>query len=68
MEKALIETRKGVDHHIDLLEMTAFNLGFEACLHALDELSDIKHNRDELIAAEHFRWAAKELRGDNVEN
>jgi len=68
MEKALIETRKGVDHHIDLLEMTAFNLGFEACLYALDELSDIKHNRDELIAAEHFRWAAKELRGENVEN
>ena len=68
MEAALKQTRQTVEHHIDLLEMAAYNLGFEACLHALDELSDIKHNRDELIAAEHFRWAAKELRGENVKN
>jgi len=68
MEAALKQTRQTVEHHIDLLEMAAYNLGFEACLHALDELSDIKHNRDELIAAEHFRWAAKELRGENVKD
>jgi len=68
METTLKQTRQTVDRHIDLLEMAAYNLGFEACLYALDELSDIKHNRDELIAAEHFRWAAKELRGENVKD
>jgi hypothetical protein len=67
MEAALKSTRQVVEHHIDLLEMTAFNLGFEACLHALDELSDIKHNNHELIFAEHLRTTVRELRGENVD-
>ncbi len=67
MSKATKETRYAIQHHLDLLEMTAFNDGFESCLNAIDELSNFKHNQHELIAAEHLRWAAKELRGENVD-
>lgn len=66
MSKATRETRHGIEHHLDLLEMTAFNEGFEACLNAIDELSNIKHNRHELIFAEHLRETLRELRGENV--
>ncbi len=59
-------TRQELDRHIDLLEMSLFNNGFEAAINALDELSNYKHNKDEHIAAEHLRWAANELRGENV--
>ncbi len=67
MEAALKSTRQVVEHHIDLLEMTAFNSGFEACLHALDELSDMENDNHELIVAEHLRTAVRELRGENVD-
>ena len=66
MSRASQETRHVVAHHLDLLEMTTFNDGFEACLNAIDELSNLKHNAHELIFAEHLRWTIKELRGENV--
>ena len=66
MSKASRETRIAVEHHLDLLEMTVFNDGFEACLNAIEELSNVKHNTHELIFAEHLRWTAKELRGENA--
>lgn len=59
------EMRKAVDHALDAVEMIAFNNGFEACTNGLDELSDIKHNSGDSVAAEILRWAAKELRGEN---
>ena len=58
--------RTAVEHSLDALEMLAFNQGFEAATNALDELSDIKHNFDDLVTAEALRWAAKELRGENA--
>jgi hypothetical protein len=58
--------RTSVEHSLDALEMLAFNQGFEAATNALDELSDIKHNFDDLVTAEALRWAAKELRGENA--
>jgi hypothetical protein len=58
--------RTSVEHSLDALEMLAFNQGFEAATNALDELSDIKHNFDDLVTAEVLRWAAKELRGENA--
>jgi hypothetical protein len=51
---------------MDVLQTLAWTEGFEAAASALEELSDIKHNFDEHIFAEHLRWAAKELRGENA--
>jgi hypothetical protein len=58
--------RKAVEHSLDALEMVNFGLGFEAATNGLDELSDQKHNEGDTTAAEILRWAAKELRGENV--
>jgi len=66
MSKASQDLRSALNHSLDALEMINFNNGFEAALNGLDELSDIKYNNDEHIAAEHLRWAAKELRGENA--
>jgi hypothetical protein len=46
--------------------MINFGLGFEAATSGLDELSDLKHNEGDTTTAEALRWAAKELRGENV--
>jgi hypothetical protein len=48
-----------------MLEMSAFNDGFEAAIEAVEQLSDEKFNQDEKEAAEVLRWLAKELRGEN---
>lgn len=58
--------RTALESTLDALEMVAFNQGFEAATNALDELSDIKHNFDDMATAEALRWAAKELRGENA--
>jgi hypothetical protein len=57
--------RSAVSSSLDALEMLNFNNGFEAATNGLDELSDIKHNAGDTVAAEILRWAAKELRGEN---
>lgn len=51
---------------IEQLTMIAWNAGFESATDALDELSNELHNKDDKLAAEILRWAAKELRGENV--
>jgi hypothetical protein len=58
--------RKAADSTLDALELLSYTEGFEAATNALDELSDIKHNFDELLVAEILRWAARELRGENA--
>lgn len=65
MSKASQDMRSAISHSLDALEMINFNNGFEAATNGLDELSDIKHNAGEKVAAEILRWAAKELRGEN---
>jgi hypothetical protein len=51
---------------IEQLTMIAWNAGFESASDALDELSNELHNKNDKLAAEVLRWAAKELRGENV--
>lgn len=66
MSKPSQDIRNAVNHSLDALEMINFGLGFEAATNGLDELSDQKHNNGDTTAAEILRWAAKELRGENV--
>jgi hypothetical protein len=58
--------RKAADSTLDALELLSYTEGFESATNALDELSDIKHNFDEVQVAEILRWAARELRGENA--
>lgn len=58
--------RSAIEHSLDTLEMCAFNEGFEAAANGLDEISNQKHNAGDTATAEVLRWAAKELRGENV--
>jgi chaperonin GroEL (HSP60 family) len=51
---------------IEQLTMIAWNAGFESATDALDELSNELHNKGDNLPAEILRWAAKELRGENV--
>ena len=70
MDKTTIEEntiRGGVDRLLDLLEMHNFNQGFEACINAIDELSNQKHNDGDHMAAEVLRWAVREMKGENIE-
>lgn len=66
MSNASQDMRKAVSHSLDALEMINFGNGFEAAINGIDELSDLKHNAGDTTAAETLRWAAKELRGENV--
>lgn len=59
--------RQGVERLLDHLEMEQFNRGFEACLDAIDELSNLEWNKDRKATAETLRWAVKELKGENIE-
>lgn len=58
--------RHSAEHALDMLEMAAFNEGFEAAINAVDTLSDELHNTGDTMAAEILRWVAKELRGENA--
>jgi hypothetical protein len=59
------EFRNQVDRQLDLYSMAQFSRGFEACLEALEELSNQKHNEGLTATAETLRWAARELLGEN---
>lgn len=65
MSELTKKLRQASDLALDSLEMASFSEGFETATNGLDELSDIKHNAGEKVAAEILRWAAKELRGEN---
>jgi hypothetical protein len=58
--------RNEVDRKLDLYGMAQFSKGFEACIEALEELSNQKHNEGLKETAEVLRWAAKELLGENA--
>jgi soluble cytochrome b562 len=58
--------RHSQEHTLDMIEMANFNDGFEAAIDAIDELSNALHNQGDTTGAEILRWAAKELRGENV--
>lgn len=65
MSQASQSMREAITNSLDALEMISFGNGFEAATNGLDELSDMKHNEGDTVAAEVLRWAAKELRGEN---
>ncbi len=58
--------RHSTEHTLDMLEMAAFNDGFESAINAIDELSNALHNNNDTEGAEVLRWVAKELRGENA--
>jgi hypothetical protein len=58
--------RKAISSSLDALELIDFGDGFEAAIDGIDELSNLKHNEGDTLAAEILRWAAKELRGENA--
>jgi hypothetical protein len=66
MSQASQQMRNAITSSLDALEMIDFGNGFEAAINGLEELSDLKHNTGEKVAAEILRWAAKELRGENA--
>ena len=66
MSKPREEMRKAITHSLDALEMISFNSGFEACIEGIEEISNMKHNQGDTVAAETLRWLAKELRGENA--
>ena len=59
--------REGIDRLIDQVAMTEFSRGFDACIEAIDELSNSEWNKGRAATAEVLRWAAKELNGENIE-
>jgi soluble cytochrome b562 len=65
MSETTQKLRESIENVLDVLEMSGFNDGFEAAINAIDELSNIKHNEGDPLAAEILRWTAKELRGEN---
>ena len=66
MSELTKKLREASELALDSLEMASFSEGFETATNGLDELSDTKHNAGDKVAAEILRWAAKELRGENV--
>ena len=66
MSELTKKLREASELALDSLEMASFSEGFETATNGLDELSDIKHNAGDQVAAEILRWAAKELRGENA--
>lgn len=66
MSKATQDMRNALNKSLDALEMIGFGDGFEAAVEGVEELSNIKHNQGDTVAAEVLRWAAKELRGENA--
>jgi hypothetical protein len=58
--------RDAISSSMHALELISSNAGFERATKGLDELSDMKHNQGDSVAAETLRWAAKELRGENA--
>jgi hypothetical protein len=66
MSNASQDMRKALASSLDALELINFGDGFESAIDGLDELSNLKHNEGDTVAAETLRWAAKELRGENA--
>lgn len=58
--------RGGVESLLDHLEMHNFNQGFEACINALDEMSNKLHNEGYRVRSEALRTAVKQLTGEDL--
>jgi len=65
MSETTRSIRSTLDHSLDMLEMAAFNEGFEAAINAIDELSNKLHNDNDSAGAEALRWTVRELKGEN---
>lgn len=65
VEEAFENFRKDIAPVMDKLGFQAYGLGYNAAVEMIDEMSNMKHNQGDTIAAEVLRWAAKELRGEN---
>lgn len=59
-----LSIRESTERLLDHLEMHNFNQGFEACINALDEMSNRFHNEGRFRRAEIIRNAVKELTGE----
>lgn len=59
--------REGIERLLDHLEMHNFNQGFEACLGAIDDISNRWHNEGRTHRADILRDLIKELTGENNE-
>ena len=57
--------REGTERLLDHLEMHNFNQGFEACVNALDEISNRWHNEGRTHRAEILREVIQELTGES---
>lgn len=66
MSEATDKVRESLNHTLDMLEMAAFNQGFEAAINAIDEMSNELHNTGDIVAAEVLRWLSKEMAGENA--
>jgi len=66
MSQATDGMRSAISHSLDALEMINFGEGFEAAINGLDELSNIKFNDGDTVAAEVLRWAVNDLRGEHA--
>jgi hypothetical protein len=58
--------RQRIQHDLDLLEMAAFNQGFEACINAVDEIANANHNNGYKATSEILRNLVKELTGETT--
>ena len=65
VEEAFENFRRDIAPVMDKLGFQAYGLGYNAAVEMIDEMSNMKHNQGDTIAAEVLRWAAKELRGEN---
>lgn len=65
VEEAFENFRRDIAPVMDKLGFQAYGLGYNAAVEMIDEMSNMKHNEGDTIAAEVLRWAAKELRGEN---
>lgn len=65
VEDAFENFRKDIAPVMDKLGFQTYGLGYNAAVEMIDEMSNMKHNQGDTIAAEVLRWAANELRGEN---
>lgn len=58
---------KSITKEIERLAYSSYQLGYEAAVNVVDELSNQAWNEGQRDKAELFRWLAKELKGENDE-
>lgn len=66
MKTSETSIRGGVESLLDHLEMHNFNQGFEACINAIDEMSNELYNNGYRVRSEALRTAVKKLTGEDL--